>query len=90
MAKKQNKKTVIRFNFSWIYFLIILGIGYLLFQNSGPGPQKIEWTAVKQMILDGDVKEMLDRVKALANLHYDGYLDKSAESTLFIIRTAGV
>lgn len=40
--------------------------------------------------LDGDVKEMLDRVKALANLHYDGYLDKSAESTLFIIRTAGV
>ena len=58
MAKKQNKKTVIRFNFSWIYFLIILGIGYLLFQNSGPGPQKIEWTAVKQMILDGDVKEV--------------------------------
>ena len=40
--------------------------------------------------LDGDVREMLDRVKALANLHYDGYLDKSAESTLFIIRTAGV
>ena len=58
MAKKQNKKTVIRFNFSWIYFLIILGIGYLLFQNSSPGPQKIEWTAVKQMILDGDVKEV--------------------------------
>ena len=58
MAKKQNKKKVIRVNFSWIYFIVILGIGYLLFQNSGPGPQKIEWAGVKQMILDGDVKEI--------------------------------
>ena len=59
MAKKQNKKTVIRFNFSWIYFLIILGIGYLLFQNSGPGPQKIEWTAVKRTH-DGQYQAVAD------------------------------
>ena len=58
MAKKQNKKKVIRINFSWIYFIIILGIGYLLFSNNGPGPQKVEWAGVKQMILDGDVKEI--------------------------------
>ncbi|MBQ6015067.1 MAG: ATP-dependent zinc metalloprotease FtsH [Bacteroidales bacterium] len=58
MADKKNKKKVIRFNFSWIYFILILAIGYLLFNNSGPGPQKVEWAGVKQMILDGDVKEI--------------------------------
>ena len=58
MAKKQNKKTIIRFNLSWFYFLVILGIGYLLYSNSGPGPQKIEWAGVRQMILSGDVKEI--------------------------------
>ena len=58
MADKKNKKKVIRFNLSWIYLILILGIGYLLMTNGGPGPQKIEWAGVKQMILDGDVKEI--------------------------------
>ena len=58
MAKKQNKRVVFRFSFSWIYFLLILGIGYMLMNNSGPGPQKVEWAQVKQMILDGDVKDI--------------------------------
>ncbi len=58
MADKKNKKKVIRFNLSWIYLILILGIGYLLMTNNGPGPQKIEWAGVKQMILDGDVKEI--------------------------------
>ena len=58
MAKKQNKKTVIRINFSWIYFIVILGIGYLLYRNSSPAPQKTEWEVVKQMVLSGDVKEI--------------------------------
>ena len=58
MADKKNKKKVIRFNLSWIYLLLVLGIGYLLMTNSGPGPQKVEWAGVKQMILDGDVKEI--------------------------------
>ena len=58
MADKKNKKKVIRFNLSWIYLILIIGIGYLLMTNGGPGPQKIEWAGVKQMILDGDVKEI--------------------------------
>ena len=58
MADKKNKKKVIRFNLSWVYLILILGIGYLLMTNGGPGPQKIEWAGVKQMILDGDVKEI--------------------------------
>ena len=47
------------FNFSWIYFLILLGIGYLLFNNQqSAAPEKIEWQEVQQMILKGDVAEI--------------------------------
>lgn len=58
MADNNNKKKVIRLNISWIYLIIVLTIGFLLYRNSGPGPQKIEWQAVEQMILDGDIKEI--------------------------------
>ncbi len=57
--KKKGKKTkVIRINLSWFYILLILGIGWMLFGNSSPAAQKIEWAQVKEMILDGDVKEI--------------------------------
>ena len=59
MAKKQNKKTVIRFNISWLYLVLVIGIVWLLYRGAEPGPQKIEWATVKQMILDNDVKEIL-------------------------------
>ena len=58
MADKKNNKKVIRLNLSWFYFILILGIGFLLFKNNAPGPQKIEWAGLKQMILEGDVKEI--------------------------------
>ena len=58
MADNKNKKKVIRINFSWFYLVIILLIGYLLFKQSGPGPQKLEWAGLKQMILAGDIKEI--------------------------------
>ena len=58
MAKKHNKKTVFRINFSWLYLILVIGISYLLVGNQGVGPQKVEWAGVKQMILDGDVKEV--------------------------------
>ena len=57
--KKKGRKTkVIRINLSWFYILLILGIGWMLFGNSSPAAQKIEWAQVKEMILDGDVKEI--------------------------------
>ena len=48
----------IRFNFSWFYLLLILGIGWLLFNNSGANPQKIEWAEVQEMFTKGDIKEI--------------------------------
>ena len=40
--------------------------------------------------LDGDVREILDRVKAMTSLGYSGYLDEAADTTLFIIRTNAI
>ena len=52
MAKK------LKINLSWFYILLIFGIGWMLMNNSGTPPAKIEWAQVRQMILDGDVKEI--------------------------------
>jgi cell division protease FtsH len=48
----------VRFNFSWFYILLIMGIGWLLMNNSGANPQKIEWAEVKEMFAGGDIKEI--------------------------------
>ena len=63
MPQKPNnnnsgKPKVIRINLSWLYILLLIGVGYMLFAQSGPAPQKVEWPQVKQMMLDGDVKEI--------------------------------
>jgi cell division protease FtsH len=48
----------VRFNFSWIYLLLVFGIGWLLLNNSGANPQKIEWAEVKEIFQTGDIKEI--------------------------------
>jgi len=63
MPQKPNntdprKPRIIRINLSWLYIVLLLAIGYMLFSQSGPSPQKIEWPQVRQMMLDGDVKEI--------------------------------
>ncbi|MBQ9399337.1 MAG: ATP-dependent zinc metalloprotease FtsH [Bacteroidales bacterium] len=52
-----NKKKI-RINLSWLYFLLIIGIGWMLLGNQGVPAQKIEWAQVCEMIKDGDVKEI--------------------------------
>jgi len=63
MAQKKNNKKkpkvkVVRINFSWLYLILILGIGWMLLGNRGVQPQKLEWAQVQQMIREGDVKEI--------------------------------
>ena len=54
----RRKVIRVRFNFSWLYLILILGIGWLLLNNSGANPQKIEWAEVQEMFLKGDIKEI--------------------------------
>ena len=53
-----GKPRIIRINLSWLYIVLLVAIGYMLFSQSGPSPQKIEWPQVKGMMLDGDIKEI--------------------------------
>ena len=56
---KGRRNFSFRINFSWIYFLLLLGIGYLLFNNQrSASPEKIEWMQVQDMITAGDVAEI--------------------------------
>ncbi len=49
----------VKFNLSWLYFLLLVGIGYLLMNNQrSAAPEKIEWAEVQTMIKEGDVAEI--------------------------------
>ena len=60
MSKKPEKK-IIKFNFniSWIYILLLIGIGWMFFNQSSANPQKEEWADVKKQWLAGDIKEVV-------------------------------
>ena len=63
MAKKQDNKQnkqpkIVRINLSWLYILLFVGIGFLLFRNSGGQPQKVEWAQVQEMFKAGDIKDI--------------------------------
>ena len=60
MSKKPEKK-IIKFNFniSWVYILLLIGIGWMFFNQSSANPQKEEWADVKKQWLAGDIKEVV-------------------------------
>ena len=66
---KHNKTKVLRFNFSWLYLILILGIAWMLFNQGSADPQKVEWTEVQAMIEAGDV----DQIDFVRN-DYQGYI----------------
>ena len=55
----QKKIVTVNLGLSWLYILIISGIIWMLFSNTGPNPQKTEWADVKEMIEAGDVKDIV-------------------------------
>ncbi|MBR4300237.1 MAG: ATP-dependent zinc metalloprotease FtsH [Bacteroidales bacterium] len=55
-----NKPVRLRFNISWIYIVLLIGLGYMFFtEGSGANPQKEEWADVQQQWLAGDIKEVV-------------------------------
>jgi len=63
MANKGNtpeKKTIkFNFNITWLYLILLIGIGWMFFNQKGANPQKEEWADVKKQWLDGDIKEVV-------------------------------
>ena len=58
-APRGKKPVKFTFNISWIYILLLVGIGWMLFSQNGANPQKEEWDEVKQQWLAGDIKEVV-------------------------------
>ena len=57
--KKPNGVRIIRINLSsFIYLLLLIFIGWMLFKNSDVPAKKVEWSQVQQMVLDGDIKDI--------------------------------
>ena len=65
MAENNNKnmppKKPIKINvgISWIYIILLIGIGWMFFNQGGANPQKEEWADVKVQWLAGDIKEIV-------------------------------
>ena len=98
-APHGNKPVRIRFNISWIYILLLFGIGYMFFNQGGTAnPQKEEWDEVKQQWLDGDIKEVVfirneyegrvtmkpDRVEKYAD-KFGGKIPKKSPHFIFLV-----
>ena len=58
-APRGKKPVKFTFNISWIYILLLVGIGWMFFNQNGANPQKIEWDEVKQQWLAGDIQEVV-------------------------------
>lgn len=60
MAEKNNKKPIkFTFRVSWIYILLLIGIGWMFFNQDGANPQKEEWAEVQKQWLEGDIQEVV-------------------------------
>ena len=58
---KDPKNKIIRINIglSWLYIPLLVGLLYLAFFSGGSNTQKAEWSDVKEMVVSGDVKDIL-------------------------------
>ena len=60
MTEKNNRKPIkFTFSISWIYILLLIGIGWMFFNQGGANPQKEEWAEVQKQWLEGDIKEVV-------------------------------
>ncbi|MGM9786589.1 MAG: ATP-dependent zinc metalloprotease FtsH [Candidatus Cryptobacteroides sp.] len=60
MADNKNRRKPVRISvgISWIYIILLLGIVWMFFNQSGSNPQKEEWAEVRTQWLAGDIKEI--------------------------------
>ena len=54
-----KKPIKINVGISWIYIILLIGIGWMFFNQGGANPQKEEWSDVKAQWLAGDIKEIV-------------------------------
>lgn len=105
MADKQNnrkgpeKPKIVRINLSWLYILLLIGLGWVIVRNPQANPSKLEWAQVEQMIKEGDVKEVTfvrndfrgsvtirpDRLSKYEKLFKDGEVPSRSPHFFFLV-----
>ncbi|MGN1220791.1 MAG: ATP-dependent zinc metalloprotease FtsH [Candidatus Cryptobacteroides sp.] len=55
---KKRKPIKVSVGISWIYIILLIGIVWMFFNQSGGNPQKEEWADVQAQWLAGDIKEI--------------------------------
>ena len=97
-----KKRRIIRINLSWIYIVLLVGIGWMLLGNRSVPAAKVEWAQVKQMVREGDVKEIRftrkdykgavtirpDRLGKYADLYPQGQLPSKSPHFTFLVSQA--
>ena len=58
-APRRKRPVKFTFNISWVYILLMFGIGWMFFNQGGANPQKEEWAQVQKQWLAGDIKEVV-------------------------------
>ena len=58
-ASRKRRPVKFTFNISWLYLLLLFGIGWMFFNQGGANPQKEEWAQVQKQWLAGDIKEVV-------------------------------
>ena len=58
-APRGKKPAKLSFGISWLYIILLVGIGWMFFNQNGANPQKEEWDEVKAQWLAGDIKEVV-------------------------------
>ena len=46
----RRKIVKVRINLSWLYLLLLIGIGWMLLGQRGASPQKVEWAEVHSLL----------------------------------------
>ena len=100
-APRKRKPVKFTFNISWIYILILFGIGWMFFSESSANPQKEEWDAVKKQWLAGDIKEVTfirndfeghvtikpDKIEGYSDL-FGGNIPKKSPHFVFLVSSS--
>ena len=97
-APRKGKTVKFKFNISWIYILLLIGIGWMFFNQDAANPQKEEWDEVKKQWLAGDIKEVVfirnefeghitmkpDRIEKYSSL-FGGNVPKKSPHFIFLV-----
>ena len=68
MADNKNtprkREIKVKFNISWIYILLLFGIGWMFFSQKSANPQKEEWDAVSEPETGGIISSFAEKPTA--------------------------